>query len=412
MQMRRAAHHNLKWGKYRTYIEIFNLYICISHKFYMKKLYFLIFTVALAFTGCKKGASEKTAILPQAGNSVKHAKGLEIYRYDGYTVVKVTTPWPDAKEGFTYIMQQEDGAIPDSLKGYTTLQVPLKSIVVTSTTHIPSLEMLGVENTLTGFAGLDYVSSEKTRALIDGGKVKEAGSNESLNTEILIDLDPDAIVAFGINSTNKTLNGLEQSGLKVLYNGDWTEQTPLGKAEWIKFFGALYGLDDKAEEIFNTIEKDYNEAKKLAADVKHKPTALSGAMWKNEWQLPQGGSWAAIFMKDAGADYLWGNTEGTGSHLLSFETVLEKAQDAEYWLGASQFTSLQEMIKANPHYAQFRAFKEKKVYSFSTKKGKTGGLIYYELSPNRPDLVLKDLVSILHPELLPGYELHFFEQLK
>ena len=378
----------------------------------MKKLYFLIFAFALAFVGCKKEQEEKTAAVSRAANSIKHAKGLEIYRYEGYTVVKVTTPWPDAKEGFTYIMQQKGSVLPDSLKGYTTLQVPLKSIVVTSTTHIPSLEMLGVENTLTGFAGLDYVSSKKTRALIDAGKVREAGSNESLNTEILIDLNPDAIVAFGINSTNKTLNGLEQGGLNVLYNGDWTEQTPLGKAEWIKFFGALYGMDNKAEEIFNTIEKDYNEAKKLAAKVNRRPTALSGAMWKNEWQLPQGGSWAAIFMKDAGADYLWGDTEGTGSHLLSFESVLEKAQDAEYWLGASQFTSLQEMADANPHYAQFRAFKEKKVYSFSTKKGKTGGLIYYELSPNRPDLVLKDLVSILHPELLPGYELHFFEKLK
>ena len=378
----------------------------------MRKLYLLLFTIALTFAGCKKEQAEISTTAPQAANSVKHAKGLEIYRYEGYTVVKVTTPWPDAKEGFTYIMQQKSSTLPDSLKGYTTLQVPLKSIVVTSTTHIPSLEMLGVENTLTGFAGLDYISSEKTRARIEAGKVREAGSNESLNTEILIDLSPDAIVAFGINSTNKTLNSLEQSGLKVLYNGDWTEQTPLGKAEWIKFFGALYGLDEKAEQIFNTIEKDYNEAKKLAAKVTHRPTALSGAMWKNEWQLPQGKSWAAIFMKDAGANYLWGDTEGTGSHLLSFETVLEKAQDAEYWLGTSQFTSLQEMADTNPHYTQFRAFKEKKVYSFSTKKGKTGGLIYYELSPNRPDLVLKDLVSILHPELLPGYELHFFEQLK
>src|ERR1044071_5445933 len=100
----------------------------------MKKLYFLIFVLVLVFTGCKKEQAEKTAAVSQAANSIKHAKGLEIYRYDGYTVVKVTTPWPDAKEGFTYVMQQKGSTIPDSLKGYTTLQVPLKSIVVTSTT--------------------------------------------------------------------------------------------------------------------------------------------------------------------------------------------------------------------------------------------------------------------------------------
>lgn len=380
----------------------------------MKIIYFLFLLAVISFNGCRQESKEENFVPTQAKNIVRHAKGLEIYKYEGYTIVKVTTPWPDANEGFTYIMKQENGVIPDSLKGYTIVQVPLKTLVTTSTTHIPSLEMLGVEQTLVGFAGLDYISSEKTRERIDAGKVKEAGKNESLNTETLIDLAPDAIVAFGINSTNKTLNVLEKSGLKVLYNGDWTEQTPLGKAEWIKFFGALYGLDDKAQELFNTIEKNYKDAQKLQMQVlrEYNPTVLSGAMWKNEWQLPQGGSWAAIFLKDAGADYLWNDSTGTGSHLLSFETVLEKAKDAEFWIGTSQFTSLKEMTDANPHYAEFRAFKEKKVYSFSSKKGKKGGLIYYELAPNRPDLVLKDLVRILHPDLLPDHQLVFFEKLK
>lgn len=380
----------------------------------MKNLYLFCFLAFLAFAGCQQQPAEKPAAAANSKNKVKHAKGLEIYRFEGYTVVKVTSPWPNAKESFTYIMQQKGGKVPDSLKQFTTVQVPIKTLVATSTTHIPSLEMLGVEQTLTGFAGLDYVSSEKTRARIDAGKVTEAGANENLNTEILIDLAPDALVAFGINSTNKTLNSLEQSGLKVLYNGDWTEETPLGKAEWIKFFGALYGLDNKAEELFNTIEKNYKEAQKLQRQAlrEYEPTVLSGAMWQNEWQLPQGGSWAAIFLKDAGADYLWGDTTGTGSHLLSFETVLEKAKDAEFWIGVSQFTSLKEMTDANPHYAEFRAFKDKKIYSFGGIKGKTGGLIYYELAPNRPDLVLRDIVFILHPELLPGHKLVFFTKLK
>ena len=381
---------------------------------FMKILHFLCLFLLIASAGCRQNPTEKTIAPVHVKNSIKHAKGLEIYKYEGYTIVKVTTPWPDSNQGFTYIMKQENGVIPDSLKGYTIIEVPLKTLVATSTTHIPSLEMLGVEETLIGFAGLDYVSSEKTRARIEAGKVKEAGKNESLNTEMLIDLAPDAIVAFGINSTNKTLNVLEKSGLKVLYNGDWTEQTPLGKAEWIKFFGTLYGLDDKAEALFNTIEKNYKEAQELQRQKlrEYDPTVLSGAMWKNEWQLPQGGSWAAIFLKDAGADYLWSNSTGTGSHLLSFETVLEKAKDAEFWIGTSQFTSLKEMTDANRHYAEFRAFKDKKVYSFSTKKGKKGGLIYYELAPNRPDLVLKDLVHILHPNLLPDHQLVFFEKLK
>lgn len=381
----------------------------------MKKYFpYIVLLLLAAFLSCKKETvtTEKIKSTAKIANAVKYAKGLEIYRYGDYSVVKVTNPWPDAKDTFTYVMHKKGVAVPDSLKQYTALQIPLKSVVATSTTYIPSLEMLGVEGTLTGFATTDLVSSEKTRKLIDAGKVKDVGINESLNTEVIIDLAPDAVVGFSISSNNKTLNNLQQSGIKVLYNGDWTEQSPLGKAEWIKFFGALYGLDEKADKLFAQIEKDYTEAKKLAEKATTNPTILCGAMYQDQWYMPQGSSWAALFLKDAHSQYLWADANGTGSLSLSFETVLDKAENAEYWIGPSQFTSLKEMTDSNPHYAQFRAFKDKKVYSFSTKKGAKGGLIYYELASNRPDLVLKDIIAILHPELLPNHQLYFFEKLK
>lgn len=381
----------------------------------MKKIFCIAVLAAFVLSGCKEETKTNTVSATETkavANAVKHASGLEIYRYDGYTVVKVTNPWPDAKEAFTYVMQKKNGIVPDSLKSHTILQVPLKTVVVTSTTHIPSLEMLGEENTLVGFPDMNYISSEKTRARIDAGKVKEAGKNEQLNTEVLLDLNPDALVGFSISSHNKTMDNLRQSGMKVLYNGDWNEQSPLGKAEWIKFFGALYDKEAKADELFAQIEKDYNDALALAKKATAKPTVLCGAIYQNQWYMPQGGSWGALFLKDAGADYLWSGSEGTGSLSLSLETVLDKAENADFWIGPSQYTSLKEMTDANPHYAQFKSFKNKQVYSSANKKGKTGWLIYYELANNRPDLVLKDLIAILHPELLPGYQLKFFERLK
>jgi len=378
----------------------------------MRKLYFILFIALLAVAGCKTDTTAPHAKGQTVTNAIKYAKGLQIFKYDGITVVRVTEPWPDAKQSFTYVMQQKGAIVPDSLKQFTVIPVPLTSVIVTSTTHIPSLEMLGVENTLVGFPGTDYISSEKTRSLIDSGKIKEAGANESLNTEVVIDLNPSAVVAFGINSTNKTLSTLQQSGLKVLYNGDWTEQSPLGKAEWIKFFGALYAKNDEADKLFSQIEKDYNDALALTKNVTKKPTAMAGAVYQDQWFMPQGGSWGSIFLKDAGANYLWADAVGTGSLSLSLETVLDKAETADIWIGPSQFTSLKEMTDANPHYARFKSFKNKQVYSYSVKKGKTGGLIYYEMAPNRPDLVLKDLISIFHPELLPGYQLNYFQKLQ
>jgi iron complex transport system substrate-binding protein len=379
------------------------------------KSFFIKFTLilfAISLNGCKQNSytSKKTNV--SAKNEIHHAKGLEIYNHEGYSLVKITSPWPDAKESFTYVLQKKNGIIPDSLKQFTTIQIPIKSIVVTSTTHIPALEMLGIENTLVGFPNTDYISSEKTRKRIDAGKVREVGTNETLNTEVLIDMAPDVIVSFGLNNSNPTLDNLQKSGLKVMINGDWTEQSPLGKAEWIKFFGALYGLDSKANTVFSEIEKEYTNTLALAKKAMTKPTVLSGAMFQDQWYVPQGESWASLFLRDAQSNYLWANSKGTGSLTLPFENILEKAQDAEFWIAPGDFSSLKQMSDSNPHYSQFASFKNKKVYSYGLNKGAKGGILYFEWSPTRPDWVLKDLITIFHPELLPNHKLFFFQKLE
>lgn len=371
----------------------------------------LLFLVFFLFIQCKK-ESQQEAEIQSPANEIHYAKGLEIYKNEGFTIVKITSPWPNAKEQFTYILQEKNGIIPDSLKQFTAISVPIQSIVVTSTTHIPALELLGVENTLVGFPNTDYISSVKTRKLIATGKVREVGTNETLNTEVLIDMNPDVIVSFGLNNSNPTLDNLKKSGLKVMLNGDWTEQSPLGKAEWIKFFGALYGLDSKANTLFSAIEKEYKNTLALAQKATRKPTVLSGAMFQEQWYVPQGESWASLFLKDAKANYLWADSKGTGSLSLPFETILEKAQEAEYWISPGDFSSLQQMSESNPHYKQFDAFQNKKVYSYAINKGAKGGIVYFEWSPTRPDWVLKDLIKIFHPELLPNHKLFFFQKLE
>lgn len=368
---------------------------------------FLLLAVSVQ---CKKETQAATGPVPK--NEVRYAKGFSIRQYEGYTVVNVSNPWPESKKTYTYILKEKNAKIPDSLAQSTTINVPVKSIVVTSTTHIPSLEMLDAENTLLGFPHLDYISSEKVRARIDAGKVKELGSNQTLNAEVLIDLRPDVIIGYGIDNNNPTLDNLQKSGLKVMLNGDWNEETPLGKAEWIKFFGVLYGKQKQAGEIFGKIEKEYLKTIEIAKRAATKPTVLIGDLFEDKWYLPKGTSWGCLLLSEAQSDYLWKNTKGTGSLALSFETVFEKAKDADFWITSGQFSTLKEMTDANPHYEQFKAFRIKNVYAFSAKKGKTGGVLYYELAPNRPDIVLKDIVKILHPELLVGYEPFFFEKLK
>jgi iron complex transport system substrate-binding protein len=330
--------------------------------------------------------------------------------------VKNTPKWKDNKLNVPRycgkIVKEKNGKIPDSLKQNTIISVPIKTIVVTSTTHIPSLEMLNEVNSLVGFPHCDYISSDKVRKRIDAKKIKELGNNHDLNTEAILDLQPNVIIGYGIDNKNPTLDNLKKSGLKLMLNGDWNEESALGKAEWIKFFGALYGKQKRANTLFTKIEKDYLKTIEIAKLAKTTPTILAGDMFEDRWYLPKGTSWGSQLIQQANGNYLWKETSGTGSLSLSFETVFEKAATANIWITSGQFSSLKEMTEMNPHYAKFDAFKNKNVYSFSGKKGKTGGILYYELAPNRPDIVLKDLVKILHPELLVGYQPFFFEKLK
>ena len=248
--------------------------------------------------------------------------------------------------------------------------------------------------------------------LIDAGRVREVGVNENLNTEVLIDMNPDVIVSFGLNNSNPTLDNLKKRGIEVMFSGDWMEQSPLGNAEWIKFFGALYGLDSKANAIFSEIEKGYNSTLALTKKTTSKPTVLCGAMYQQQWYVPQGESWASLFLKDVQSNYLWADTKGTGSLAVPFETILEKAQNAEFWIASGDFSSFKQMSDSNPHYNQFDSFKNKKVYSYSVNKGAKGGILYFEWSPTRPDWVLKDLLKIFHPELVPNHKLFFFQKLE
>nr|WP_297702705.1 ABC transporter substrate-binding protein [uncultured Eudoraea sp.] len=379
--------------------------------------YIALLSLLLVLVSCKK---KSEISLPETLNmdmvAINYAKGFSIEKSaSGITIIKVFSPWPDAEEAFTYAL------VPKELKTLPILNkkdfdaiinVPVERIIATSTTHIPALENLGVIDKLVGFPDTRYISSEVTRKKIDKGEITDLGNNESINTEMAINLNPDLVIGFSINNQNRAYETLQRSNIPLVYNGDWTEETPLGKAEWIKFFAPFFSLEEEAEDIFKTIETNYLAAKVLAMQATNKPTVLSGALYKDVWYLPGGKSWAAGFINDANADYLWSGTNATGSLSLSLESVLAKARNASFWVSPSQFISYNELEEASRHYRQFKAYKEEKIYTFANTKGESGGLLFYELGPARPDLILKDLIYIFHPELLPEHQLFFYKPLQ
>jgi len=365
----------------------------------------------LAIVSCKKEAQR--AVLKSASAKITHAKGFDIVEEKGNKKLIIKSAYQNATEDATYPLSKKIPSTALASTKLNTIQIPVKNIVVTSTTHIPMVELLQSENAIVGFPHGQYVSSERTRKLLDAGKIAEIGKENSLNTEILLDLQPELVVGYSVTSPDKSLTTLEKAGINVIYNGDWLEETPLGKAEWIKFFGVLFDKEKQADSIFKAIETNYVNAKKSALLGLQKPTVLSGAiMSKDIWNLPAGESFVAQFLKDANLTYLWKDTKGKGSLSLSFESVFDKGANADIWIAPGYFTSKKQLLESNALYAKFKAFQDDNIYTPTTKKGKSGGVLYYELATTRPDLVLKDLIKITNPALLPDYELVFFEKMK
>ncbi|MFK7832495.1 MAG: ABC transporter substrate-binding protein [Winogradskyella sp.] len=375
-----------------------------------------IILLLLVLTACKNEPKQEMDLTTATKTlDLKYAEGFSVDYYENYTVLTILKPWPKSEKTYRYALVSKENKAKTSLnkEDYDAIiENPIETIVATSTTHIPALELLTSEESLIGFPGTDYISSEKTRQRIDNGYIRELGKNEGLNTEVLLELNPDVVVGFGVDGANKAFEIIKKAGIPVIYNSDWVEASALAKAEWIKFFGVLFNKEKEAEGIFNQIERDYKAAKAIAKNAKSRPTVLSGAMHKEVWYLPNGSSAEAQFLKDANVDYLWSETTGNGSLALSFEVVLDKAKTAELWLSPSYYGSLKQLEDANPLYTNFEAFNTKNLYSFVNKTGETGGVLYYELGTARPDLVLKDIIKIAHPELLGDYEPYFFEKLK
>jgi iron complex transport system substrate-binding protein len=377
----------------------------------------LFFIIILTLLNCK---NEREHQLTESTNGkslqLKYAKGFSVKDYGAYQILEIKNPWPKAEKLYRFALlnanYKADFGRTDKESFDAIINIPIRKIVVTSTTHIPSLELLNVEQTLVGFPGTDYISSKKTRNRIDNGLVRELGKNEGINTEVLLELKPDVVIGFGINGNNKTFETIKKSGIPVIFNGDWVEASPLAKAEWIKFFGVLFNKEKEADSIFNSIEKGYLEAKTLAEKIKNQPSILSGAMHNDIWYLPNGTSTEAQLLKDANTNYLWNDSKGTGSLSLNFETVFLKAKDADIWLSPSNYATKEALKNGSSHHAMFKAFQNNTIYSSINTTGKFGGVLYFEMGTTRPDLVLKDLIKISHPELLKNYDLYFFKRLE
>ncbi|WP_228527856.1 ABC transporter substrate-binding protein [Pararhodonellum marinum] len=393
----------------------FSLFTDLRIWYLLRQVYHLLLLAGLLGALCfschgpeKQGDLKEATAIP-----LSYAKGFGIWEGDGHFILEVSQGFPGAHQPFRYLVLKEGGE-EVSKEGFdAVIRMPVKRVIVTSTTHIPHLDYLNASGKLIGFPNLELISSEKTRDIIDSGQIKDLGSGAQANIERMIDLEPDWVMLSTLGEDLGNLELLRSAGVAAVINGEYVEQHPLGRAEWIKFTGVLLNQLEQATAIFEEIASAYQAAAKLTENLtsEQKPTVMAGVMYKDIWYVPGGDSWGTRLLETAGGRYIFENQTGTGSVQLGFESVLDQAYQADFWIGASDFTSLQSMKTADRRYTAFKSFQTAQVYTYTLNKGSTGGITYFELGYMRPDLILKDLIKILHPALLPDYSLYFYTRL-
>jgi iron complex transport system substrate-binding protein len=348
----------------------------------------------------------------QSHTTIQYAEGFTVQYQGNNKFVEVKQPFQGATSGHKYLLVPRGETVTKPESDIHVIHIPIRSIVCTSTTHIPLLDYLNEGDKLTGFPSTDYISSANIRKRIDEGHVADLGVDQGINLERLAMLQPEMVMGYAMSSDYGQFEKMEELNIPVVLNSEYLEKHPLGRAEWIKFVALFFNKESQADSIFSMIEKSYAETKKLVDSTPSKPTVLSGIVYGDTWFLPGGQNYAAKIFKDAGCTYLWEENPSHGFLEISFESVYEKAHAADLWIGVGNYSSLDDIKKADHRYTLFNPFASKKVYNYDKRKGAKGGNEFLELGYLRPDLILKDLVSISHPDLLPGHELYFYRRLE
>lgn len=354
----------------------------------------------------------------QARCEIRHAKGFTLEYRDGCKILRVRRPNESPAMAQVYVLTGQGRQAPQVAPGQITLETPVRRVVSLTTVHAPLFLHLGVPEALVGIAGARYLGTPALAQRVAAGQLVEVGDGQlsmerRLDMEKLHVLSPDLIMVSGASNSDEDQNGkLQEAGFHVATHIEWLEETPLGRAEWIKFAAAFLDREAEAESWFRGIVERYLSLCAKARNIRQRPTVMTGMNFRGTWHVSGGKSYVANFIRDAGGDYLWADSSVTGSLPLKMEAVLARARSADFWLlHMVNAESRQAMLKADNRYGLFKAFQKGALYNNDAKQSPTGGNDYWENGMHRPDLVLADFIAILHPELSPGHVFHWYRKL-
>jgi iron complex transport system substrate-binding protein len=376
-----------------------------------------IFLAAVLF-GCNPSSPEKkekedflSGLKKDEG--IRYAKRFSIAKNEHCTVLYLfgNLNLTDTSAIFVF----PDSAITKSSSRVTIIPHPGKRIASLSSVYTTMLCELGAGDKIVAIDNIDYYTNTFIQKKFAANELVELSKGPQPDIEKALSLQPDAILTFGMGEAGKSWEEkIMLAGIPLLITLDHLEETPLARSEWIKCISLFVDKRNKADSIFNAIEKNYDELKKLASGAKEHPKVFSEIKYGEIWYEPGGKSFAATLMKDAGADYIWKSDGHSGSLHLSFEEVLRQAGDADFWLNQSLVKSREELQSLEPRYTEFKAFKTGNLYNNIKNTNTKGYSDYWETGILYPNRILSDLVQIFHPELKTQVknDLYYYKKLE
>lgn len=368
-----------------------------------------IVTWVLLLSAC--GGGSKTSSLQAEGDTVrmKYSSLLQIVKHADYTVVTIRNPWDTLKVLHTYLLADREKPLPEHLPEGTVVRTPLQKSVIYSSVHCSLWSELDELKGIGGVCGLEYIKLPQIQEGCRNGSIVNVGNSMNPDIERIIDLRPDAILLSPFENSGG-YGRVGKLNIPIIECADYMETSALGRAEWMRLYGLLLGKEAQADSLFAGIEKEYlTLTQQVKSQNLKRPTVISEMKNSSAWYIPGGNSTMGRLYQDAGADYVFAYLSNSGSVPLAFETVFDRGGNADIWLikyNQPQDKTYSELERDYAPYARFKAFQDRKVYGCNTNR-----VPFYEESPFHPELLLKDLIKIFHPELLPDYDLKYFSNL-
>jgi iron complex transport system substrate-binding protein len=375
----------------------------------LKKI--ILFIPLLLLVSCASTNEDQQAKNTLTTVPLSYAKRFTIKTSADFTVLELHGNKNDSAITASFVLYKHQK--PDYSKEAYYIKTPISRVASMSSIYTTMIAQLKCEDKIIAIDNVDYYNNPFIQEQVKKGSIIELSKGPQVDIEKTIALQPDLFLTFGMGSPKDDVDKkLVQSSMPIAVSIDHLEETPLARAEWIKFFAYFFNKESVADSLFQITEKKYTDLKTLAKTNLNKPSVLTEIKYGDAWYIPAGKSFIAHLIEDAGGEYFWKEDTKTGSSAQSFETVYAKAKDCDIWINLYNLNSKKELLSYDERYGLFKACKNSQLYNNNKTQNALGYSNYWETGITNPDEVLADLIAIFAPTLLPNHEFTFYKKLQ